>query len=130
MRKKLPDERRGITQKFTIVARDLNAPDDDDGEIHTVSVVGYVSTGCYEDGRLGEVFIKLGKPGSSETLLDMWAIAFSLLLQNGESLETLCGKFANQQFEPRGAVLGVEGIRQCSSPVDLVCKFLMQKYGR
>jgi hypothetical protein len=127
MRERLvPDEnkeqtRPGVTQHFKIYTRGPGGED--------LTVDGYVTTGEYADGRLGEVFVKIGKPGSHEAMYDQWAIAVSLGLQYGVPMRVLLDKHVNTQFEPRGAVQGVAGIKRCSSPLDLICKWLIQKYG-
>ena len=139
MREELPSERSGPTQRFTIVARNFNA--DNSLAEGTQEIKGYITaniypalrddgTPCPLAGQLGEVFVKMGKPGSKEALLDAWAIEFSKNLQRGESLEKLCKKHRHTQFEPSGGVKGVEGITRCSSPTDLVVTWLWIKFGK
>ena len=138
MREKMPAERKGVIQKFTLVARVFN-PDGSLGE-GTQEIKGYITANVYPDkrdngepcplaGQLGEVFVKMGKPGSKEALLDAWAIEFSKSLQRGDNLEKLCKKHRHTQFEPSGGVVGIEGITKCTSPTDLVCSWLMRKFG-
>lgn len=122
MRERLPETRAGTTQKFKIIARN---PDGDG----TREIKGYVQTGLYEDGRLGEIFIRIGKPGASEAIYDQLAVACSVALQHGASVDELFGKFVRTDFEPSGAVLDVAGISRCSSPLDLVARYLIAKHG-
>lgn len=122
MRKKLPDERSGHTLHFVITTKHPTV------EGQTAEVDGYLTTGLFEDGRLGEIFIKVGKSGEAAALLDSWATLFSYALQYGAPLELLCNKEINKQFEPCGPT-NVPGIARCTSPVDLVCRWLLQKYG-
>lgn len=124
-RKKLAHTRtEGITLHFVITTR-REVP----GGVPLLDEVdGYVTTGLYEDGRLGEIFIRIGKPGSSEALFDHWAIAFSVALQHGASVDELCAKFIGTRFEPSGAT-NLREIPRCTSPVDLICRWLRLKYG-
>jgi len=51
---------------------------------------GYVTVGEYEDGRPGEVFIKVSKQGSTLAgIMDAFSISISLGLQHGVPLATL-----------------------------------------
>lgn len=124
-RVKLPKTRDGLTLHFTIFAK---ASDAEGAPI--VEVDGYVTTGVYEDGRLGEFFIRVSKgmealgPGT-----DAWAKAASIGLQFGVPLGLLCSKEIATRFEPSGAVVGVEGIKRCTSPTDLIARWLLQTYG-
>ena len=64
---------------------------------------GYVTVGEYEDGRPGEVFIKVSKQGSTLAgIMDAFSISLSLGLQHGVPLATFVRKFANMKFEPAG----------------------------
>src|SRR6185312_12669441 len=64
---------------------------------------GYMPAGMYEDGRLGEVFLKLGKQGSTLAgVMDAFSIGISIALQHGVPLETYIQKFTNMRFEPAG----------------------------
>ncbi|HYO35261.1 MAG TPA: vitamin B12-dependent ribonucleotide reductase, partial [Geodermatophilus sp.] len=59
--------------------------------------------GMYEDGSLGEVFLKLGKQGSTLAgVMDAFSIGISIALQHGVPLETYIQKFTNMRFEPAG----------------------------
>lgn len=139
MREKMPSERSGITQRFTMTTRNFNA----DGSLGdgTREIKGYITASVYPElrddgtphplaGCLGEVFVKIGRPGSTEALLDQWAVSFSRELQRGEDLEALCKKHRHTQFEPSGAVSGVKGITRCTSPVDLVVNYLLIRFGK
>lgn len=122
-REKLPDDRDGMTHHFTIIV-----PNEDGGG-GTHEVDGYIQTGLYEDGRVGEVFVKVGKAGSTFAAIDQWAIAFSFALQHGADLETLCRKFVGARFEPFGATRSKD-IPRCSSLIDYSVRWLLHKYGR
>ena len=64
---------------------------------------GYMTSGAHEDGQLGEIFLKLGKQGSTLAgVMDAFSIAVSIGLQYGVPLETYVSKFTNLRFEPAG----------------------------
>lgn len=117
---RLPDERTGITHHFSICTVDKH------GKLADVD--GYISTGEYKDGRLGEVFVKVGKAGDATALLDAWALAVSWNLQHGAKLEPLMEKFVHMQFEPSGSTNNAD-IPRTSSPVDYCSRWLLRKYG-
>jgi ribonucleoside-diphosphate reductase alpha chain len=121
-RERLPDDREGVTLRFRIISNAI----DGSGLYETK---GYVQSGVYPDGKLGEIFVKTGKPGGTEALLDQWAVSTSVALQYGAPVDELLRKFVGTQFEPSGAVTGVEGIKRCTSPLDLVARYLLMKYG-
>ena len=112
---KLPDERPSCVHKFVI-----------HGAGGTVK--GYVIPGFYEDGRVGEVFIKLDQAGSTLSgFIDAWAIQVSKRLQMGATLESIIADHKGTKFEPAGAT-GTPGIRFCSSPLDAVAQYLQAEY--
>ncbi len=124
-RRRLPDERRSVTHKFSIVGKD-----------------GYITVGEYEDGSLGELFLRFEKePGTiseevvrdliatRNALLDQFAVAVSLLLQVGYPLDALVRKFRHAKFPPQGFT-GNEAIPSASSPTDYVFAWLEKKYLR
>jgi ribonucleoside-diphosphate reductase alpha chain len=85
-RKRLPDERRALTHKFSIGGHE-----------------GYLTVGMYEDGQPGELFITMAKEGSTVSgLMDSFATAISLSLQYGVPLKVLADKFSHTRFEPSG----------------------------
>ena len=62
-----------------------------------------MTAGSYDDGQLGEVFLKLGKQGSTLAgVMDAFSIAISIALQYGVPLEAFVNKFVNMRFEPAG----------------------------
>jgi len=86
VRRHLPDERCGITHKFSVGGQE-----------------GYVTVGLFEDGLPGEIFIRISKEGSTVSgLMDSFATAVSLALQYGVPLRVLCAKFSHMRFEPSG----------------------------
>ncbi|MCU1489071.1 MAG: ribonucleoside-diphosphate reductase class [Acidimicrobiaceae bacterium] len=89
---------------------------------------GYVIAGEYEDGRPGEVFMKVSKQGSTLSgVMDAFAIAVSLGLQHGVPLSTFVRKYTNMRFEPAGITDDAE-LRLASSLVDYIFRRLALDY--
>ena len=106
-RETLTETREAITHKFEIADQD-----------------GYIIVGLYEDGRPGEVFLKIGKEGSTlGGLLDCVGILTSVALQHRVPLETLVKKFAFVRFEPSGWTNNPE-VQHANSIVDYVFRWL------
>jgi len=64
---------------------------------------GYIHTGFYDDGKVGELFIRISKEGSTISgLMDTIATLTSIALQYGVPLEDLVNKFSHVRFEPSG----------------------------
>ncbi|KRE41118.1 vitamin B12-dependent ribonucleotide reductase [Knoellia sp. Soil729] len=85
---------------------------------------GYLTAGTYADGRLGEVFLKFGKQGSTLAgVMDAFSIAVSVGLQYGVPLETFVEKYSNMRFEPAG-MTDDQDIRMGQSLVDYVFRRL------
>jgi hypothetical protein len=114
-RERLPEQRESVTYHFKIFATEGTC-------------AGYLTIGFYPDGRVGEVFFKLGKLGETVTgACDSWAIAVSMLLQMGMPLEAVIDKFRGTTFEPKGRT-ATPGIRACTSPVDFAMKYLDRRF--
>jgi ribonucleoside-diphosphate reductase alpha chain len=111
IRRKLPDERRSITHKFSIAGHE-----------------GYITVGMYDDGTPGEIFLTMSKEGSTISgLMDTLATMTSLALQYGVPLETLVSKFAHTRFEPSG-VTPNPNIRFAKSIPDYIFRWLGTKF--
>ena len=111
-REKLPDRRKGYTQKATVGG-------------HKV----YLHTGEYDDGRLGEIFIDMHKEGAAfRSLMNNFAIAISLGLQYGVPLEEYVEAFTFTRFEPAGLVQGNETIKNATSILDYIFRELAVSY--
>lgn len=101
---------------------------DETGQPYTEWVKGYLTVGFYEDGTVGEIFVKMDRMGSEVSgMLDSWAIAFSMLLQRGADLCELIKKYKGAQFEPSG-MTGDQRIPFARSPVDYICRILEYHY--
>ncbi|MCX6784762.1 MAG: vitamin B12-dependent ribonucleotide reductase [Candidatus Komeilibacteria bacterium] len=110
-RHRMPDERQAITHSFTIGNHK-----------------GYISAGLYEDGTLGEIFIRMSKEGSTISgLMDAMATITSISLQYGVPLKVLVNKMAHVRFEPSGFTSN-ENIRIAKSIVDYIFRWLAYKF--
>ena len=89
---------------------------------------GYMTSGSYPDDGLGEVFLKLGKQGSTLAgVMDAFSIAVSIGLQYGVPLETFIQKFTNLKFEPAGLTDDPD-IRMAQSIMDYIFRRLALDY--
>ncbi|MGH9204989.1 MAG: hypothetical protein ACRD1G_00260, partial [Acidimicrobiales bacterium] len=89
---------------------------------------GYVTVGEYEDGRPGEVFMKVSKQGSTLAgIMDAFSIAVSLGLQHGVPLSTFVRKYTNMRFEPAGMTDDPD-LRLASSLADYIFRRLAVDY--
>ncbi|MGH9172523.1 MAG: vitamin B12-dependent ribonucleotide reductase [Acidimicrobiales bacterium] len=89
---------------------------------------GYVTVGEYEDGRPGEVFMKVSKQGSTLSgVMDAFSISVSLGLQHGVPLSTFVQKYTNMRFEPAG-ITDDQELRLASSLVDYIFRRLALDY--
>ncbi|MEO1206616.1 MAG: vitamin B12-dependent ribonucleotide reductase [Pseudomonadota bacterium] len=111
-REKLPGRRKGYTQKAVVGG-------------HKV----YLTTGEYEDGRIGEIFIDMHKEGAAfRSLMNNFAIAISLGLQYGVPLEEYVDAFTFTRFEPAGLVQGNDTIKNATSVLDYIFRELAVSY--
>jgi ribonucleoside-diphosphate reductase alpha chain len=85
---------------------------------------GYMTASTYPDDGLGEVFLKLGKQGSTLAgVMDAFSMAISISLQYGVPLETWVDKFTNMRFEPAGMTDDPD-IRMANSMMDYIFRRL------
>jgi len=111
VRKKLPDERKAITHKFSISGHE-----------------GYLTVGLYDSGQPGEIFIKMSKEGSSVSgMMDSFSTAISISLQYGVPLRTLVKKFVHMRFEPSGFT-SHPNIRFAKSMMDYIFRWMALKF--
>jgi ribonucleoside-diphosphate reductase alpha chain len=110
-RKRLPKSRTSRTTSFTVGGAE-----------------GYMTSGAHDDGQLGEVFLKLGKQGSTLAgVMDAFSIAVSIGLQYGVPLETYVSKFTNLRFEPAGLTDDPD-VRMAQSIMDYIFRRLALDY--
>jgi ribonucleoside-diphosphate reductase alpha chain len=111
VRRKLPDERRAITHKFSVSGHE-----------------GYITVGLYEEGQPGEIFLVMAKEGSTISgLMDAFATAVSIALQYGVPLPALVDKFSHMRFEPSGFTNNPE-IPMAKSIMDYIFRWLGSKF--
>ena len=111
-REKLPERRKGYTQKAIVGG-------------HKV----YLRTGEYGDGRLGEIFIDMHKEGAGfRAMMNNFAIAVSVGLQYGVPLEEFVEAFTFTRFEPAGMVQGNDSIKNATSILDYIFRELAISY--
>ena len=85
---------------------------------------GYMTASSYPDDGVGEVFLKLGKQGSTlVSVMDAFSMAISVGLQYGIPLESYVAKFTNMRFEPAGMTDDAD-IRMASSVMDYIFRRL------
>jgi ribonucleoside-diphosphate reductase alpha chain len=110
-RKRLPKSRPSRTTSFSVGGAE-----------------GYMTSGSYPDDGLGEVFLKLGKQGSTLAgVMDAFSIAVSIGLQYGVPLETFVQKFTNLKFEPAGLTDDPD-VRMAQSIMDYIFRRLALDY--
>ncbi|MDA0566136.1 vitamin B12-dependent ribonucleotide reductase [Streptomonospora sp. S1-112] len=111
VRRRLPKKRPSQTVSFSVGGAE-----------------GYITAGSYPDDGLGEVFMKLGKQGSTLAgVMDAFSIAISIALQYGVPLETYVEKFTNMRFDPAGMTDDPD-IRMAQSVVDYIFRRLALDY--
>jgi ribonucleoside-diphosphate reductase alpha chain len=89
---------------------------------------GYVTVGEYDDGRPGEIFLKVAKQGSTLAgIMDAFAISVSHGLQYGVPLRAFVEMYTNMRFEPAGMTDDPD-IRFASSLVDYIFRRLAVQY--
>ena len=87
-----------------------------------------MTSGAHDDGELGEIFLKLGKQGSTLAgVMDAFSIAVSIGLQYGVPLETYVSKFTNLRFEPAGMTDDPD-VRMSQSIMDYIFRRLALDY--
>jgi ribonucleoside-diphosphate reductase alpha chain len=110
-RRRLPDERRSLTHKFSIAGHE-----------------GYITVGLYDDGTPGEIFVRMAKGGTVVAgLIDSFATVASIAMQYGVPLKVLCSKFVHLRFEPSGFTAN-PNIRIAKSIMDYLFRWLALKF--
>jgi ribonucleoside-diphosphate reductase alpha chain len=111
VRKRLPKKRPSQTVSFTVGGAE-----------------GYLHAGSYPDDGLGEIFVKLGKQGSTLAgVMDAFSMSISVGLQYGIPLEFYISKFSNLRFEPAGMTDDPD-VRIATSVLDYLFRRLALDY--
>jgi len=122
VRRRMPSERLGTTRKFQL--RHAHK----DGTIDVMQL--YLTAGLFEDGTLGEIFIRADRTGTmARGALDTAATMISLLLQYGVPLEVVTEKLRHTRYEPAGFT-GDGEFPSCTSALDLVAQWLGKRFGK
>jgi ribonucleoside-diphosphate reductase alpha chain len=107
VRRRLPRTRSATVTRFSVAGAE-----------------GYMTASNYPDDGVGEVFLKLGKQGSTLAgVMDAFSMAISVGLQYGIPLESYIAKFTNMRFEPAGMTDDPD-IRMASSVMDYIFRRL------
>ncbi|HJY69413.1 MAG TPA: vitamin B12-dependent ribonucleotide reductase, partial [Streptosporangiaceae bacterium] len=107
VRRRLPRQRPATVTRFSVAGAE-----------------GYMTASSYPDDGVGEVFLKLGKQGSTLAgVMDAFSMAISVGLQYGIPLEKWVEKFTNMRFEPAGLTDDPD-IRIASSVMDYIFRRL------
>jgi ribonucleoside-diphosphate reductase alpha chain len=107
VRKRLPRTRSATVTKFNVAGAE-----------------GFMTASSYPDDGLGEVFLKLGKQGSTLAgVMDAFSMAISVGLQYGIPLESYVEKFTNLRFDPAGMTDDPD-IRIATSMMDYIFRRL------
>ncbi len=107
VRRRLPKQRSAMVTRFSVAGAE-----------------GYMTASSYPDDGVGEVFLKLGKQGSTLAgVMDAFSVAISVGLQYGIPLESYVAKFTNMRFEPAG-ITDDPDIRMASSVMDYIFRRL------
>ncbi len=111
VRRRLPKKRAGRTFKFCVADTE-----------------GYLTTGEFPDGTVGEIFLKVAKQGSTLAgIMDAFAISISMGLQYGVPLSAYVKQFVNTRFEPSGMTDDPD-FRIATSILDYVFRLLALDY--
>lgn len=111
IRRRLPVDCKSVRHKFEIAGQK-----------------GYIHTGFYEDGKVGEIFIRMAKEGSTISgLMDTIATLTSIALQYGVPLEALVNKFSHVRFEPSGMTSNPQ-IPFAKSLTDYIFRYLGTRF--
>jgi ribonucleoside-diphosphate reductase alpha chain len=87
-----------------------------------------MTAGEYDDGTLGEVFIKMSKQGSTLAgVMDAFSVSISIGLQYGVPLEAFVSKYINMRFDPAGMTDDAD-IRIAQSVMDYLFRRLALDY--
>ena len=89
---------------------------------------GFVTVGEFEDGRPGEIFLRISKQGSTLAgIMDAFAISVSYGLQYGVPLRVYVETLTNTRFEPAGMTDDPD-LRIASSILDYIFRRLAVDY--
>ena len=90
----------------------------------------HIQRSFYDDGRLGEIFVSVGKQGNTiKGLTEVLCILISKCLQYGIPANVIADILSNTEFQPNGLVSQHPNIKSAMSIPDLISKFIEISYG-
>ena len=97
-------------------------------EFRVADCKGFVTIGEYDDGRPGELFLRVSKQGSTLAgIMDAFSISVSYGLQYGVPLRHFVEAFTNTRFEPAGITDDAD-LRIATSILDYIFRRLAVNY--
>ncbi|MCP4573318.1 MAG: hypothetical protein GY838_13265 [bacterium] len=109
-RERLPAERRAINARLTIV----DGSQDYDYDL---------TAGYYDDGRIGELFVRTRDPAAA--VYDAMAMAISIGLQHGATFDSFRKHLEFQAGGPAGKACDQgRWVSTVSSPLDMIAKWV------
>ena len=97
-------------------------------EFRVADCKGFATVGEYEDGRPGEIFLRVSKQGSTLAgVMDAFAMAVSHGLQYGVPLRAYVDAFTGMRFDPAGMTDDPD-IRIATSLIDYLFRRLAVEY--
>jgi ribonucleoside-diphosphate reductase alpha chain len=97
-------------------------------EFRVADCKGFVTIGQYDDGRPGEIFLKVSKQGSTLAgIMDAFSVSVSYGLQYGVPLRNFVEAFTNTRFEPAG-ITDDPDLRIATSVLDYIFRRLAVDY--
>jgi hypothetical protein len=129
MREKLPNDRKGVIQKFTIYSKHPTTHELEETDIYlTANVYPDDYANAARQGQLGEVFVVVGKAGGTEAIYDEWAKTTSRSLQYGVPVDDLFWQHVGTRFYPEGRTGNVD-FPSCTSILDLISRYILSRHG-
>jgi ribonucleoside-diphosphate reductase alpha chain len=111
VRRRLPEDCKSVRHKFQFAGQK-----------------GYIHTGFYDDDKVGEIFIRMAKEGSTVSgLMDTIATLTSIALQYGVPLAALVSKFSHVRFEPSGFTSNPD-VPYAKSLTDYIFRYLGNRF--
>lgn len=130
-KKVIKEEKNKLNFNKSIIRKKL--PKDKKADIHSFTIGGLscdLSTAYYEDGELGEMWMRMGQDGTTiNGLLNALSLCISIGIQytDGKILNDLCDKMIGRKFEPYG-ITDDPDIRFTNSIVDYAFRFIKNNF--
>lgn len=124
-RRRMSETRAGKTRVFRLAQTKVTKCMACGNEHSVTEIVKlYFTANFFDDGSVGEVFIKADQQGATLSgALDAVSILLSMLLQYGAPLSAVIAKLRGMRFPPEGFTRARD-IPTCTSPLDLLARWL------